>query len=142
MKKLKRTVLFLFVSVFAFASFSVNANAANRWSVIRGYGSCVGTGEGLEEGVENITYFNGYGGTCYVANTFHDAVAVEFQLLALPTTTHYFSIGLVNQKGYWLATGKEGQGVVTEISSVNSNTVSHSVMSITAYKDPSLLQNL
>lgn len=119
MRNLKRTVLFLLVSVFVFATFSVNANAASKWSIIRGYGSCVGTGEGLEESIDNITYFNGYGGTCYVANTFHEAVAVEFQLIALPTTTHYFSIGLVNQEGYWISTGKEGQGIVTEISSVN-----------------------
>lgn len=37
MRNFKRTVLFLLVGVFVFATFSLNSNAAGKWSIVRGY---------------------------------------------------------------------------------------------------------
>ena len=130
---MKKKLVAFIIATITILSFGLTTMAAeNSWSIVNGYGTVKNTGKGIE--VEGDTVLaNGYGGLCYMPEAVHEAVAVEFQVMAYPTTTHYFSIGLLDTKNvFWDTAGTMSKGIMTRVSvTTDGNTLQTSGLNIT-----------
>lgn len=92
------------------------AAAENEWNILSGFGSVKATGTGTSKEEDGGLTFNGYGGLSYTPRAVHDAVAIQFQIQAYPSSNHYFYFGLMDTKSEpWNNAGSKAQGLISEI---------------------------
>lgn len=114
---MKRNLTALLAAVIMILSFgNTAAAAANEWNILSGFGSVKATGTGASKEEDGGLTFNGYGGLSYTPLAVHDAVAIQFQIQAYPSASHYFYFGLMDTKSEpWNSTGSKAQGIISEI---------------------------
>ena len=129
----KKIITFILAATMLVAFGSTSMAAADDWKVLNGYGTVPNTGKGLSEEPGGIIVLNGYGNLSYQPKVVKEAVAVEFQVTAYPTTTHYFSIGLLDTpNALWNTSGTLSKGIMTRISvSTDGNTLRAGGLNIT-----------
>lgn len=130
---MKKKIVALMIATITILSFGYTTIAAESdWSIVNGYGTVKNTGTGMQsEGNEIV--LNGYGGICYMPEAVNEAVAVEFRVLAFPSTAHYFNFGLLDTKNvFWNTSGTLSKGIMSRVTiSTDGNTMQASGYNIT-----------
>ena len=131
---MKRKLIAFILMALMLLSLGTTALADGKdWKVLNGYGTVPNTGKGLSEEAGGLVVLNGYGNLSYQPKAVKEAVAVEFQVNAFPTTVHYFSIGLLDTpNALWNTAGTISKGLMTRISvSADGNTIRAGGLNIT-----------
>ena len=131
---MKKTLIAFILMALVLLSFDTTSMAAgDDWTVLNGFGTVPNTGKGLTEEAGGLVVLNGYGNLSYQGKAIKEAVAVEFQVNAFPTSTHYFSIGLLDTpNSRWNTAGTISKGLMTRISvSTDGNTLRAGGLNIT-----------
>lgn len=131
---MKRKLTVLILMALMLLSLGMTSMAAgDDWTVLNGYGTVPNTGKGLSEEAGGSVILNGYGNLSYQPKEIKEAVAVEFQVNAFPTSVHYFSIGLLDTPdALWNTAGTISKGLMTRISvSTDGNTIRAGGLNIT-----------
>lgn len=129
----KKLIAFIVMALMLLSLGTTSMAAGDDWTILNGFGTVPNTGTGMKEEAGGIVILNGYGNLSYQPKAIKEAVAVEFQVNAFPTSTHYFSIGLLDTpNALWNTAGTISKGLMTRISiSTDGNTIRAGGLNIT-----------
>ena len=131
---MKKKIMAFIIATMMILSFGHTAMASSSdWSIVNGFGTVKNTGTGVTDEGDGSVTVNGYGGLCYLPEVIHEAVAVEFQILAFPSSSHYFNFGLLDTKDvFWNTSGTISKGIMARVSvTADGNTIQATGLNIT-----------
>ncbi len=115
----------LLLTLIVILSFGISTEAAeNKWNILSGFGSVKATGTGTSVEEDGSLTFNGYGALTYELQKVQEAVAIQFEIQAYPSSSHYFYFGLLDDKNEaWDVATSKVQGIISEVVVTNSGKV-------------------